>query len=115
MGAGSRPTSPQVRAICGGTQKGRGRGARLSILERSFADLEPPEACAGSLGEGCDEGRVPSLPLRRYEQTNSTLRDHRPTFWRGRAAGGARAPPVKAAKTVGALHFLSDLSQVGGP
>ena len=28
-----------------------------------FADLKPPEARAGTLGEGCDGGRGPSPPL----------------------------------------------------
>ncbi|KAI5886174.1 uncharacterized protein SCHCODRAFT_02115394 [Schizophyllum commune H4-8] len=93
MGEGTRPASRQVGAICGGTMTREGDEIIGWILERSFTDPEPPEACAGFLGEGCDEGGVPSLPFRSYKQTNPMLRDHRPIFWRGRAAGGARAPP----------------------
>ncbi|KAI5885642.1 uncharacterized protein SCHCODRAFT_01342442 [Schizophyllum commune H4-8] len=107
-GAGVSSPSPPVRAICGGTPAREG-GDNIVF----FADPEPPEACAGSLGEGCDEGRVPSLPFLFHKRRNPTLRDRRPTFWRGRAVGGARAPPVKAAKRVGVLP-LSELSQDGG-
>ncbi|KAI5893333.1 uncharacterized protein SCHCODRAFT_01074711, partial [Schizophyllum commune H4-8] len=107
-GGGVSPPSLSVRAICGGTPARKGGDKQL------FADPEPPEACAGSLGEGCEEGRVPSLPFLCHKRRNPSLRDRRPTFWRGRAAGGARAPPVKAAKRVGALPLFSNLSHDGG-
>ncbi|KAL1684421.1 hypothetical protein GGG16DRAFT_68334, partial [Schizophyllum commune] len=58
------------------------------ILRRLFADPEPPGACAGSLGEGSDEGRVPSLPFLCHKRRSPTLRDR---FWRDRTAGCARA------------------------
>ncbi|KAI5822353.1 hypothetical protein K523DRAFT_257110 [Schizophyllum commune Tattone D] len=61
----------------------RGRNYR-----RLFADPEPPGACAGSLGEGSDEGREPSLPFLCHKRRNPTLRDR---FERDRTAGGARA------------------------